>query len=370
MTGLVVLRLSKSDLFPVSNIYEAVRNLLSTTVIATVLVFGMLIFFHELGHFITAKWTGMRVDEFALGFGPKLVSHRKGETLYSLRVIPLGGFNKIAGMDPDEEQDERSFQSKPLLSRILVIIAGSAMNFILPIVLFVIVFMASGVNEASQQPIIGSLLPDRPAVVAGLSAGDRIIEINGNKIDSWQQFVTIIQASADQQLAVKIDRNGQQQDHTLVPEFDAKANRAVIGVLPIIDNHQAGLFEAIALAGKHTYLVAGSMLVGIGQMITGQVAGDLAGPIGVAQMTGQVAQMGLIPLLQFTAFLSINLGLINMFPVPVLDGGYVVTLVVEGLRGKPLSRNSAHFVQMVGLALLLMLMLFATMKDIARLNLF
>ncbi len=370
MTGLVALRLNKSALFPVSNIYEAVRNLLSTTVIATVLVFGMLIFFHELGHFATAKWTGMRVDEFALGFGPKIVSYRKGETLYSWRIIPLGGFNKIAGMDPDEEQDERSFQSKPLLSRILVIIAGSAMNFILPIVLFTIVFMASGIDEASQQPVIGSLLPDRPAVVAGLTAGDRIIDINGNKIDSWQQFVTIVQTSANQKLDVTIDRNGQLSHHTLVPAFDAKANRALIGVLPIIDNHQAGLFEAVILAGKHTYLVAGTMLTGIGQMITGQVAGELAGPIGVAQMTGQVAQMGLMPLLQFAAFLSINLGLINMFPVPVLDGGHVVTLIIEGLRGKPLSRRSAHFVQMVGLTLLLMLMMFATMKDIIRLNLF
>lgn len=370
MLGPVNFRLNKSAIFLVSNIHEAVRNLLSTTVIATVLVFGMLIFFHELGHFITAKLTGMRVDEFALGFGPKIISYRKGETLYSLRIIPLGGFNKIAGMDPDEEQDASSFQSKPLLSRILVIIAGSAMNFILPIILFAIVFIASGVDEASPQPIIGALLPDRPAVVAGLSEGDRIIDINGNQIDSWQQFVAIIQVSADQKLTVTIDRNGQRQQHLLVPEFDVKANRAVIGVLPIIDNHKAGLFEAVSLAVKHTYIVAGAMLTGIAQMITGQVAAEVAGPIGVAQMTGQVAQMGLIPLLQFAAFLSINLGLINLFPVPVLDGGHVVTLIIEGLRGKPLGRRSAHFVQMIGLALLLMLMIVATMKDIARLNLF
>jgi len=347
-----------------------VRTLLSTTVIATVIVFGMLIFFHELGHFMTAKWTGMRVDEFALGFGPKIVSHRKGETLYSLRIIPLGGFNKIAGMDPDEEQDDRSFQSKPLLSRILVIIAGSAMNLIVPVILFAIVFMASGVDEASPQPIIGSLLPDRPAITAGLAAGDRIIDIDGNKINSWKEFVTIIQSSANKQLNVTINRNGQQESHLLIPEFEAKANRSVIGVMPIIDNHKAGLFEAFALAGKQTYLVAGAMLTGIAQMLTGQVAAELAGPIGVAQMTGQVAQMGIFPLLQFAAFLSINLGLINMFPVPVLDGGHVVTLIVEGFRGKPLGRRSAYFVQMVGLALLLMLMVFATMKDIARLNLF
>lgn len=344
--------------------------MLSTTIIATVFVFGLLVFFHELGHFMTAKWTGMRVDEFAIGFGPKIASYRKGETLYSWRLIPLGGFNKIAGMDPDEKQDERSFQSKPLASRILVIIAGSMMNFILPVVLFMIVFLASGVDEASTQPVLGTLLPDRPAATSGFIEGDRIVSINGQSIESWKQFVAIIQTSANQTLDITIERDGQTQIKTLVPEFDAKANRAVVGVMPIIHHHVAGVFEAIVLAGKQTYFVAGAMLTGIAQMITGQVAAEVAGPIGVAQLTGQVAQMGLIPLLQFAAFLSINLGLINLFPVPVLDGGHVVTLLVEGLRGKPLSHRSTYFVQMIGMALLLMLMIFATMKDIVRLNLF
>lgn len=340
------------------------------TVLATIFVFGLLIFVHELGHFITAKWTGMRVDEFALGFGKIIVSARRGETLYSLRAIPLGGFNKIAGMDPDEEQDERSFQSKPILARMLVIAAGSAMNFLLPILLLMVVFLSAGLDKISPDPVFGTVMEGHPAAEAGFSAGDRVVDVNGAPINDWKQFVAVVQINSGQNLSITVQRNDQTLTANVTPEYDGKLNRGVIGVMPIIENHKVGLIESGVLSVKQTYLVATSMLVGIGQMITGQVAAEVAGPIGVAQMTGQVAQLGIIPLLQFAAFLSINLGLINLFPVPVLDGGHLVTLAVEGVRGKPISRRSANFVQMIGIVLLLTLMALATMKDISRLNLF
>ncbi len=343
---------------------------MSTTLLATIFVFGLLVFVHELGHFLTAKMVRMRVDEFAIGFGPKLVSFRRGETLYSLRIIPLGGFNKIAGMDPDEEHDERSFCAKPVWARMLVIFAGSAMNFILPVLLFCIVFWSSGIETPSEKAIIGNLLPGKPAATAGILPGDHIRTVNGASVDSWKQFVSAVQGNAGNKLTITIDRKGEPHSIDVIPEYDQRTNRGIIGVTPEIIMYHPGVIDGIGIAVKHTYTIAIAMLNGIGQMITGKAAADVAGPIGVAQMAGQVAQNGLIPLLQFAAFLSINLGLINLLPVPVLDGGHLVTLTIEAIRRKPLSSKSLQFVQMVGLALLMMLFLLATFKDITRLNLF
>jgi len=343
---------------------------LSTTFIATVFVFGLLIFVHELGHFITAKLVGMRVDEFAIGFGPKLISRKHGETLYSLRIIPLGGFNKIAGMDPEEEQDERSFNAKPVWARMLVIVAGSAMNFILPVILFFVVFFSGGIDTPSNQPVIGNVFADKPAALAGLMAGDRIVRVNDTPVTSWRDFVTAVQPNAGKQLMIQFERNNTMQTTTVVPEYDEKANRGIIGVMPKVENYRPGILESVGLAFKQTYLVTSSMVSGIAQMVTGKVAAELAGPIGVAQMAGEVAQLGIIPLLQFAAFLSINLGLINLLPVPVLDGGHVVTLAIEGIRGKSLSRSKLQFIQMIGFMLLMLLLIVTTFKDIARLKLF
>jgi len=343
---------------------------LLTTVLATIFVFGLLVLVHELGHFFTAKMVGMRVDEFAIGFGPKVISYKHGETLYSWRSIPLGGFNKIAGMDPDEEQDEFSFYAKSIPARMLVIAAGSIMNFLLPVLLFMTIFLSSGIDTPSQEPIIGNVFPDKPAARAGLVVGDRILSVNNNEVTSWQQFVNIIQGNASQKLVLQYEHNGKIETATVIPEFDEKAKRGIIGIMPQLNKYHPGFVEAIGLSVKQTYFIASSMLVGIGQMITGEVAAEVAGPIGVAQMAGEVAQLGLMPLLQFAAFLSINLGLINLLPVPVLDGGHLVTLAVEGVRGKPLSKNHMQFIQMIGFALLMAIFLLATFKDLSRLKLF
>jgi len=341
------------------------------TLIATIFVFGLLILFHELGHFITAKSVGMRVDEFAIGFGPKLISRKVGETVYSIRIIPLGGFNKIAGMDPDEEQDEGSFSAKPIWARMMVIVAGSAMNFVLPVILLFLVFISAGVDTPSNQPLIGSTFPDKPAASAGLMPGDKITAVNGGPVETWRELVSIIQTKAGAPLTITYSRGSESgKTAVLTPEYDEKGNRGIIGIMPQVDKYYPGVLESVGLAAKQTYIVAQSMLISIGEMITGRVAADVAGPIGVAQMAGQVAQHGIIPLMQFAAFLSINLGLINLLPVPVLDGGHVVTLAVEGIRGKPLHRNQMQFIQMVGFALLMLLFVVATFKDILRLNLF
>ncbi len=340
----------------------------STTIIATIFVIGLLVVFHEFGHFITAKSVGMRVNEFAVGFGPQVVSHRHGETVYSLRAFPLGGFVKIAGMDPDEEQDEKSYQTKPIWARMLVIAAGSLMNFILPVLLFFFIILATGIDTPTTT--IANVLEDSPAAQAGLQPGDRITMVNGAPIGNWQQFVAAIQANGDGRMTIGLDRNGSPQQMIITPQPDPKTNRQIIGVASEVAHYQPGPGEAATLAVQQTYMIATTMLSGIGQMITGKAPADVAGPIGVAQMAGQVAQLGIVPLLKFAAFLSINLGLINLLPVPVLDGGHIVTLAVEGIRGKPLSRDKLQWIQLVGFTLLMLLFLLATYKDISRLKLF
>lgn len=336
------------------------------TIIAAVFVFGLLVLFHELGHFVTAKAVGMRVDEFAIGFGPKLVGFRRGETLYSLRVIPLGGFNKIAGMDPEEEKDERSYSSKPILARMLVITAGSFMNFVLPVIIFFGVFFISGIHTPSGEPVLGEVIAHKSAAQAGLREGDRVVRINSTTISSWKDFVEVVQVSGGKVLEVEYNRAGELGKTSLIPEYDEGAKRALIGVVASVDTYHPGFIEAGELAFQNTMHIMYQMVTGLGRIFTGNSAADLAGPIGVAQMAGEMAQMGFIPLLQFAAFLSINLGIINLLPIPALDGGHFVTLVIEGVRGKPLGAKAVQYAQMIGFALLMGLMLFATFNDVTR----
>lgn len=341
-----------------------------TTVIATIFVFGLLVLVHELGHFITAKMTGMRVTEFAIGFGPKFLWKKSGETEYSVRVIPLGGYNKIDGMDPEEEQDERGFSRKPVWARAVVIAAGSLMNFVLPVLLFTIVFLANGIETVSDKPMIGALIPGKPAIQSGLSVGDKIVKVNGTTVATWREVVETIRVSKDSLQLELVTAAGSPRTVTMIPEIDAKSGRALIGIVPVIDKQKLGFFDAASRAFNQTIVIAGKMLTGLGQMFTGKAEADIAGPIGVMRLTGEMAQLGFIPLLQFAGFLSINLGLINLLPVPMLDGGHLITLLLEAVRRKPLSSKQAHYTQMVGMALLGLLMLFATLKDLVRLNLF
>lgn len=341
-----------------------------TTVIATIFVFGLLVLFHELGHFVTAKMTGMRVSEFAIGFGPKLISKKSGETEYSVRVIPLGGFNRIDGMDPEETQDERGFSQKPIWARAVVIAAGSLMNFVLPIFLFTIVFLSNGIETISEKPIIGALIPDKPAIQSGLSAGDRILKVNGKPVGNWQEVVESIRVSKDSLTLEMMTQAGKSRTVTMIPEIDKKSGRSLIGIVPVIDRQTLGFVDSVSRAAQQTVAIAGKMLTGLGQMFIGKAEADIAGPIGVLRLTGEMAQHGFIPLLQFAGFLSINLGLINLLPVPMLDGGHLVALLLEAIRRKPLSAKQVKYTQMVGMALLGLLMIFATLKDLIRLNLF
>lgn len=337
------------------------------TLAAAIFVFGLLVLVHELGHFLTAKLTGMRVDEFAIGFGPRLLSYQRGETVYSLRAIPLGGFNDIAGMDPsNNEAGERGYCAKPVLSRMIVILAGSAMNFILPIVLFFGIFFFAGVSTPNTEPVVGSVVAGKPAAEAGLREGDRILTLDGQPIASWQDFVNGVKDNDGTAIAVVVQREQETFVATLTPVYDSQSQRAMVGVMSSLDTRYPGIAEAAQLSLQKTWAIIMMMLEALYKILLEFSGAELAGPIGVAQMAGEVAQLGFVPLLNFAAFLSLNLGIVNLFPIPALDGGHFAGLCVEAVRGKPMGAKALEYTQKIGIILLLLLMLLATKNDIVR----
>ena len=340
------------------------------TLVSAILVFGLLVFVHELGHFITAKLTGMQVDEFAVGFGPKLVSYKYGETVYTIRVVPLGGFNDIAGMTPEDNTvGERGYAAKPILSRMIVILAGAAMNLFLPVLLFWGVFFFHGVQQANPEPVLGRVIESRPAAEAGLREGDRIISVNGKAVADWSNLVEIIrQGKSDTPLNMQVYRASEQREFTtsVSPQYDASLNYSVIGIMNAVTVKEVGFTESVTLAVAGTKAVIVTMVEGLYRIILELSGEELSGPIGVAQMAGEVAQQGLIPLINFTAFLSINLGIVNLLPIPALDGGHFLTLCVEAVRGKPLGPKAMTYIQNAGIGIIILLMLLAVKNDIMR----
>ena len=340
------------------------------TILATIFVFGLLVFVHEFGHFAVAKISGMKVTEFAIGFGPAIFKKQEGETLYSIRIVPLGGYNKIAGMDPDDPEDPRNFDNQSVFKRLCVIVAGSFMNLILPVVIFFFVISFAGIQKPIDEPLLGKIVDGRAAAIAGLKENDRIIEVDGVKIDTWSTLVEQIRIKPNKQVLLLVEREGRQFNVKVIPQYDDKNERGIIGVIAKSETIKPGIVETVKLSFMQTYLIAAEMVKGIYQLIAGTQPADIAGPLGVAQMAGQVASYGILPLLNFAALLSINLGLINLLPVPLLDGGHVVTLLIEGIRGKSLNPDILYKVQMIGLVLLVSLFIFATFKDLARFNIF
>lgn len=340
-----------------------------TVILAAIFVFGLVVIVHEWGHFVAAKSLGMRVDEFAVGFGPKIFSYQKGETLYSLRIIPLGGFNKIAGMDAEEDLDSRSYLSKPLWSRAIVIAAGSIMNMVLPIFLLFFIYTGVGMEQpVNDEPVLGEVIVGKAASDAGLLTDDKILSINGAAVSTWSSMIQEFQKNpSGEAVTLKIQREGKQQEISVVPEYDQQSGRNLIGVMAKTHLVKAGLIEGMELAVKQTGFLIKAILGGLYQMFSGNSAVELSGPIGVARMAGDVASTsGFAGLLGFAAFLSINLGLINLLPIPALDGGHLLVLFVEMIRGRQLDPKLANRIQMIGVAFLLSLFVLVTMQDLFR----
>jgi regulator of sigma E protease len=340
------------------------------TLVAFVVVFGTIVLVHELGHFLVAKAAGIRVYEFSVGFGPALASTTRRGTKYSLRIVPLGGFVKMAGMDepadPEEsvpDDDPGSFQSKSLPLRLGTIAAGPLMNFVFAACLFVLYFMFVIVP-----PMITNVEPGSPAEIAGLLPGDIFVSIDGQVVDEADQIVALIQAAAGQELEIVVRRQDSLVTLRAVPVEVSGQGRLGIGIGDAKPRYP--FLTSVRAAVVQTWRLAVQLVKDIGSIITGKQQADIRGPIGIAQMVGETARSGIWQLLLLAIVLNINLGLLNLLPVPILDGGWLLILILEALRGKPLAPETRGIAQFIGLALLIMLMLFATFKDLARFSLF
>lgn len=344
------------------------------TLIAAILVFGLIITVHEFGHYLFAKLTGIRVEEFAVGMGPKLVSKKWGETVYSLRLIPMGGYCRMTGetgeeaYQPTEKPDPRRFDQKPALVRLAVAVGGPLMNFLLAFVIFSLIFVMLGVPEGYTTQI-GQVLPGKPAEAVGLQAGDRIIDINGQPVDSWDEMVELIHQSAGKELQLTVNRDGQELKIAVIPELDQENKVGLIGITPQEPKWRPlGVWAGIGEGLKRTYEFTSLTLQGLLQMVTGQASSaDIAGPVGIVNMIGESARFGLIYLANLTALISISLGLFNLLPIPALDGGRLLFILIEIIRGRPVNPARENMVHLIGFALLLILMMLVTYRDILRL---
>jgi regulator of sigma E protease len=336
-------------------------------ILVALLVLGVLIFVHELGHFIVAKLSGMPVDEFSLGFGPAIVSKQWGETQYSLRILPLGGYNKIAGMEPNDDRPN-GFNHKPLAARMGVILAGSLSNLVFAVLIFVIMFSVIGVPTASNANLIGDILPKSPAESAGLQPGDRIVMIDGRQTSTWDDVASSIHGKGARPVTLLIERNERDFSLAITPKYDPTSKSSLIGIVPTSAWLKQGFFPAVQSGLQESYGWSVQIVQSLGQLFTGRVQmQDLSGPVGIVKTLGDTAREGLRYLLLLTGVLGINLAIVNLLPIPALDGSRLVFLLLEGVRGKPINPEKENIIHLVGFAVLMCLVLMITYNDIIRL---
>jgi regulator of sigma E protease len=348
-----------------------------TTIIATLIVLGILVFVHELGHFLLAKKLGVAVLKFSLGFGPKLIGKKIGETEYQIAAFPLGGFVKPLGEDPSEEVKEedrhRSLWAQPIWKRVLIIGAGPVFNFFFAAVLF------SSINlfGIPYYPAkIGEVSPGLPAEAAGLKKGDVVLSINGQEVMRWDDLSKIIRDSKGEELLLKLKRDGEIFEVKVTPKastqkdlFGEEISVFVIGITPFdeIIVEKVGPFTALGKGLSQTWVGIKLTVVSIIKLIQRVIpAKTIGGPILIAQMAGEQAKRGVLSLILFMAILSINLGVINLFPIPILDGGHFLFLGLEAILRRPLSIKKMEIAQQIGLIFIILLMLFAFYNDLIR----
>jgi regulator of sigma E protease len=362
------------------------------TIVPFLFVLTIVVFFHELGHFAVARWCGVGVRTFSVGFGPEILGATdKHGTRWKLSAIPLGGYVKFAGDEnvasvPDnaelaqmnDQERQKAFHLKPLWQRAAVVVAGPLANFILAIVIFAGVFMTLG--ETVTVPRIDTVQENSAAEAAGVEAGDIVVAIEGNPIETFADVQRTVTLSAERPLVFTLDRAGTLLDLTIVPERreidDGFGNMQRVGVIGVV--HEAdeddvtvidyGPLAATGRAVEQTGLVITQSLTYIGRILVGQESPDqLSGPVRVAKISGDVATLGFLALLQLTAVISVSIGMVNLFPIPMLDGGHLAFYAAEAIRGKPLSDRSQEIGFRIGLAMVMFLMVFATWNDIVNL---
>jgi regulator of sigma E protease len=342
----------------------------------TVLAFGLLIVIHELGHYLAARWSGMRVERFSVGFGPVIWSRRRGDTEWAVSAIPLGGYVKIAGMAPGEEiaaDDRSAYSHQPAWRRFLVILAGPAMNYLLAVVLAAGLIATLGLREPDSTSTIGDVIGGGAAERAGLRPGDRIVAAAGAPIAGWTALVTAVRAHPGQDLSLEVERPGEPPGSppvtrtvTIRPDDSGGIGKAGIG--PHLRAVQAGPAEAVAMAFQKTNDKAGEILGGLGQVVTRKQKAELQGPLGIAQEMTRSARAGVAPFLMMVWLISLMLAIFNFLPLPALDGGRLVFLVYEIVARRPVNQKAEAVIHTVGFLALLALLLGVTVfGDLPRL---
>ena len=365
-------------------------NLLLHIIVAFLFVLTVVVFVHELGHFLVARWCGVAVKTFSIGFGREIFGfYDKHGTRWRVAWIPLGGYVKFiddenaasAGQQSLEtlpkEVRERSFQAKSLGKRAAIVAAGPIANFIFAILIFTMIFSVFGERSTAAQ--VDEVTPGSAAELAGFLPGDVVLAIDGNEIDDFGDMQRIVSTSADQPLLFTVRRDGNTVELTATPErveveqFGDKIPQGRLGIRRSanaddwnLERHDPG--TAFVRAVQECVFVVTRTFDYLGDVITGRESADqLGGPIRIAELSGQVATLGILPLLSLLAYISISIGLINLFPIPILDGGHLLFYAIEAVRGKPLSESAQEIGFRIGLALVLMLMIFATWNDLIHL---
>lgn len=342
------------------------------TIIAFIFVFSILIFFHELGHFIAAKASGVKVYKFAFGFGPRILGFTKNQTEYVICLIPLGGYVKMAGEmgqesvkeTSEEIPEEQRFDKKSLGIRALIVALGPFMNIATAVVIFSFLFFINGIPVVTNS--VSTVIENGPAEQAGIYSGDKIIAINSIKMEEPKRIANTINESSGEELQITLDREGEIIDVFIIPEYDDNYKKGLIGITFEVSVEKINIFSAFLNGLMTTGNIIKLIFSNTIEMITGKVPIELAGPLGIAQMTGEAAKLGFLNLLYFTAILSIFIGLFNLLPIPILDGGHIIILAIEKLRGKPLEAEKINFMYLIGISLMIIIFVIATYKDILR----
>jgi regulator of sigma E protease len=347
----------------------------------------VLVFVHEYGHYIVARWCGVRVEVFSIGFGPELFGWTDSRgTRWKVSAIPLGGYVKMfgqganllegeAGKAMSEADRKVAFDYKSVWRRMAVVAAGPIFNYIFAVILFAAIFAIHGKDVAA--PVVGEVMAGSAADEAGLRPGDRILALNGGSVSTFDDIREYIQLNLDQEIAITLERNGQQQTVQVHPtvnvETDMLGKELRVGRLGI----QSGLSERVSLGPIDSAVegvsrvidISGAMLKGLWQMVTGvRPADELGGVLRIGYLSGEIAQIGPWAMMMFAAMLSVNLGLVNLFPIPLLDGGHLTYYAIEAARGRPLGERTQEWGFRLGIAFVLGLMLFATWNDLVYLN--
>lgn len=329
------------------------------TIIYALIMVCILIFLHEMGHFIAAKACGVKVNEFALGMGPAIYQRKKGETTYSLRIIPMGGYCAMEGED-EESTDERAFNNQPALQKSIILVAGAAMNVLTAVILMIVVTFCSGIPTTT----IGHVIEKSPAEVAGILPKDKIVRVDDTVVDSWDKFTEYVDdKNKGDTIKVTVERDG--KDLLIPVEIAAqKSGDKFIGINAYSEKYKAA---ALIEGPKATWDMTKDMFSILRDLVSGDVsAKELSGPVGIVYMVDKSASAGFITFIYFMALISLNLAVVNLLPFPALDGGRLIFVIIRKVTGKAITDNMEAIVHMVGMVCLLALMLYVTWQDILR----